>query len=81
MCMAIPSRIIAINGEIATVECFGEQRNVSLMLLGGEVALGDYVLVQAGGFAFERIEYAPAQEALQLFSEVLGQTAPADSLG
>jgi hydrogenase expression/formation protein HypC len=39
------------------------------------VALGDYVLVQAGGFAFERVEYAAAQEALQLFSEIFGQTS------
>ena len=75
MCMAIPSRIIAITGEMATVECFGEQRDVSLMLMGNEVALGDYVLVQAGGFAFERIEYAAAQETLQLFSEIISQTS------
>ena len=75
MCMAIPSRIIAIAGEMATVECFGKQREVSLMLMGNEVALGDYVLVQAGGFAFERIEYAAAQETLQLFSEIISQTS------
>ena len=77
MCMAIPSRIIAIDGKMATVECFGEQRDVSLMLVDSDVALGDYVLVQAGGFAFERLEYAAAQEALQLFSEIFGQTSSA----
>jgi hydrogenase expression/formation protein HypC len=73
--MAIPSRVIAIDGEMATVECFGEQRDVSLMLINSDVALGDYVLVQAGGFAFERVEYAAAREALQLFSEIFGQTS------
>ena len=76
MCMAIPSLIIAIDGEMATVECFGKQRNVSLMLIGKEVAPGDYVLVQAGGFAFERVEYAAAQESLQLFSEIIRQISP-----
>ena len=75
MCMAIPSRIIAIAGEMATVECFGEQRDVSLMLIGDTVALGDYVLVQAGGFAFERIEQEAAQESLKLFSSLMGQTS------
>ena len=73
MCMAIPSRIIALSGEMATVECFGEQREVSLMLMNSDVALGDYLLVQAGGFAFERVEHAVAQEALQLFSSMFGQ--------
>lgn len=77
MCMAIPSRIIALAGEMATVECFGEQRDVSLMLLGNDVALGDYVLVQAGGFAYERVEPSVAREALQFIGEVLGQSAPA----
>jgi hydrogenase expression/formation protein HypC len=77
MCMAIPSRIIAINGEMATVECFGEQRDVSLMLLSSTVALGDYVLVQAGGFAYERIEFDAAQEALHIFGDVIGQVATA----
>jgi len=75
--MAIPSRIIAIAGEMATVECFGEQRDVSLMLISSDVELGDYVLVQAGGFAFERVEHAAAQEALQLFSAVIGQALTA----
>jgi hydrogenase expression/formation protein HypC len=71
--MAIPSRVIALDGEMATVECFGEQRDVSLMLIEGKLALGDYVLVQAGGFAYERVAPSAAQEALTLFSSVLGQ--------
>jgi len=73
MCMAIPSRIIALNGDMATVECFGERRDASLMLLGNDVALGDYVLVQAGGFAFERMEHAAALEALHMFSTLFEQ--------
>ena len=39
MCMAIPSRIIELAGEMATVEAFGDQRSVSLMLMNDEVAL------------------------------------------
>ena len=71
MCMAIPSLIIALKGEMATVECFGEQREVSLMLLGNNVALGDYVLVQAGGFAFQRVEHATALETLKILCDIL----------
>jgi hydrogenase expression/formation protein HypC len=77
MCMAIPSRVIALSGEIATVECFGEQRNVSLMLIEGKLELGDYVLVQAGGFAYERVTPSAAQEALDIISSVIGQPAAA----
>jgi hydrogenase expression/formation protein HypC len=73
MCMAIPSRIVALAGEMATVECFGERRDVSLMLLSEAVVLGDYVLVQAGGFAYERIEPSTAIEALHIFSAVLNE--------
>ena len=72
MCMAIPSRIIELLGDMATVEAFGERRSVSLMLMNDEVALGDYVLVQAGGFAYERVEHQVAQEALRIFGQVVG---------
>lgn len=71
MCMAIPSRIVALEGEMATVECFGERRDVSLMLMNSDVGLGDYVLVQAGGFAYERIEPGVADEALRMLSQVI----------
>ena len=77
MCMAIPSRIVALAGDMATVECFGEQRDVSLMLIDGKLALGDYVLIQAGGFAYERVEPAAAMQTLQLLSSVIGSSATA----
>lgn len=77
MCMAIPSRVIALSGEMATVECFGEQRDVSLMLMEDALALGDYVLVQAGGFAYERVTPTAAQETLDILSAVIGQAAAA----
>jgi hydrogenase expression/formation protein HypC len=71
MCMAIPSRVVAIGGDTATVECFGTRRVVSLALLEGVVAPGDYLLVQAGGFAFEVVEAGRAQEVLALMRRVL----------
>jgi hydrogenase expression/formation protein HypC len=73
--MAIPSRIVALAGDTATVECFGEQRDVSLMLIDAPLQLGDYLLVQAGGFAYERVAPTAAMETLQLLSSVIGSTA------
>ena len=68
MCLAAPSRVISVNGLQATVECFGQLREVSLMLLDEEIAPGDYLLVQAGGLAFERVEAQRAEEALALMA-------------
>ncbi len=73
MCLAIPSRVVALAGEMATVECFGEQRKVSLMLMENPVKLDDYVLVQAGGFAYERVAPAAAMEALDIICSVIRQ--------
>lgn len=77
MCLSIPSRVVALNGEMATVECFGERREVSLMLLAEAPALGDYLLVQAGGFAYERVASSAAHTALQTLSEMMELPVPA----
>lgn len=71
MCLAVPSRVVALDGLLATVEAFGERRQVSLMLLNEEVSLGDYLLIQAGNFAFERVEAERAEESLRLMEELM----------
>lgn len=74
MCLAIPSKVVALDGLIATVEAFGDRRHVNLLLLGEEaaqVALGDYLLVQSGTFAFRRVAPEAAIESLQLFAQIL----------
>ena len=73
MCLAAPSRVIEIRAGIALTECFGQTREVSLLLLNEEIVVGDYLLVQAGGFAFERIDPARAQESLALMQELMAQ--------
>ena len=71
MCLAAPSKVIEIRDDMAVTECFGQRREVSLMLMTESVAVGDYVLIQAGGFAFERIEAQRAEESLALMAELL----------
>jgi hydrogenase expression/formation protein HypC len=73
MCLAAPSRIVEIHDDMAVTECFGQRREVSLMLMSEDVAVGDYVLIQAGGFAFERIDAERAEESLALMAELLEQ--------
>jgi hydrogenase expression/formation protein HypC len=73
MCLAVPSKVIAVDGLMATVEAFGQRRDVNLMLMQEEVAVGDYLLVQAGDFAFDRVEPERAEESLRLMAEILAQ--------
>lgn len=73
MCLAVPSKVVEIDGDMATVEAFGETRQVSLLLMPEEVSLGDYLLIQAGGFAFERVEAERAEESLRLMRELMEQ--------
>lgn len=72
MCMAIPSRIVAIDGDTATVEAFGVERVTSLMLMSEPVAVGDYLVLGVGGsFAAEKVEAEAAEAALAYLAEML----------
>ncbi len=63
MCLAVPSRIVEIKDQVATVDVDGVTREASLMLLD-DISVGDYVIVHAG-FAIERIDEEVAQQTLQ----------------
>ena len=69
MCLAIPAKVIKVNGNLAKVD-FGEgvlrEVNVSLV----DVKAGDYVLVHAG-YAIQVLSEEEAMETLKLWSEIL----------
>ncbi len=69
MCLAVPSRIVEIKENVATVDVDGVTREASLMLLDN-VAVGDYVIVHAG-FAIERIDEAVARQTLADMREMV----------
>ena len=70
MCVAIPAKIISKEDLLATVEVYGARRQVNLMLLPEEAAIGDYVLVHAG-FAIQKVDVEAGKETLKIFDEVL----------
>ncbi|MCW8885276.1 MAG: HypC/HybG/HupF family hydrogenase formation chaperone [Motiliproteus sp.] len=76
MCIGVPSKVVALNDQMATVECFGQLRDVSLILMCEEVSLGDYLLIQVGDFAVEIIEPQRAEEALAFIREIEGLQPP-----
>jgi len=65
MCLGVPSKVIALGNGVATVESFNTQREVSLLMLEESVAIGDYLLIQIGGFAAEKISADDAKLALE----------------
>lgn len=69
MCLAIPAKIMALNGEKAKVD-FGQGvlRDVNVSLV--EAKLGDYVLVHAG-YAIQVLEEKEALETLSLWNDIL----------
>ncbi|MEM1550762.1 MAG: HypC/HybG/HupF family hydrogenase formation chaperone [Candidatus Bathyarchaeia archaeon] len=69
MCLAVPARIIEINGDLAKVDFGGgviREANVSLV----DAKVGDYVLVHAG-YAIQVLEKEEAEETLMLWKEIL----------
>ena len=59
MCLAIPSKIIKIENNMATIDVDGVQREASLLLLE-DAKVGEYVIVHAG-FAIQKIDESAAQ--------------------
>lgn len=69
MCLAIPAKVLEIQGDVAKVD-FGQGivRDVNVMLV--EVRVGKYVLVHAG-YAIQVLDQEAAEETLRLWEELL----------
>ncbi len=68
MCLAIPMKIIEVDGVTAVTEVDGVKRRARLDLLP-EAGVGDYVLVHAG-LAIAQVDAAAAQETLDLLRKL-----------
>ena len=68
MCLAIPTRIRSVNGQLAEVEIGGVGRTISLTLTP-DAQVGDYVIVHTG-FAISVLDQEEAEESLRLFAEL-----------
>lgn len=67
MCLAIPSKIIAIKDNMGVIDVAGVRRETSLLLVENP-QVGDWVIVHAG-FAIQIIDDATAQESLRYLRE------------
>ncbi len=68
MCLAVPGKILEIDGDTARVDFGGITREANVVLVP-EAAVDSYVLVHAG-FAIQVLNEAEAEETLSLFREL-----------
>ena len=78
MCLAIPVRVVELQGEsTAIVDLDGIRKAISLALVDG-VQVGDYVILHVG-YALTRLDPDEAERTLALFAEL--PKAPAATQG
>ena len=68
MCLAVPLKILSIEGNKARAEAGGVAREIRVDFQPG-VAVGDFVIVHAG-FAIERLDPEEARLDLEAWEEV-----------
>lgn len=68
MCLAIPARIVELQGDNAVVDAMGNRWRAKTTLIEG-AKIGDLVLIHAG-FAIALVEEEEAKKTWQLIAEI-----------
>ncbi len=68
MCLAIPARIVELEGDKAVVDAMGNRWRAKTTLLP-EAKLGDLILIHAG-FAISLVDEEEAKKTWQLIAEI-----------
>lgn len=68
MCLAIPAKVVSVDGKSAKVSIEDVEYTASLLLLD-DVKPGDYIMLHAG-FAIEKVDPEEAAETLRLLNEI-----------
>ncbi len=68
MCLAIPGKVVSVDGNIAVIDFGGVKRETNISLV--EVKPGEYVIVHAG-FAIQVVDELDALETIKLWEELL----------
>jgi hydrogenase expression/formation protein HypC len=73
MCLAVPAKVLEVNGATARVEIGGNIREANLSLVEDAKA-GDYIMLHAG-FAIAKYEPEEALRTLELLKELANGAA------
>jgi len=74
MCLAMPAKILSIDGDEAEVDFGGVIRKTNVSMVDAKV--GEYVIIHAG-FAIQKVDEEEAKETLQLWNEFLDSSEEA----
>ena len=79
MCLAIPGKVLEIQGNTAKVDFgYGTTRNVDITLV--DVEVGQYVLIHVG-CAIQVLDKEEAEETLKLWREILASPGGSTDAG
>ena len=68
MCLAVPARIVELDGDNAVVELDGVRRSGNVSLIE-DASIGDYVLIHAG-FAIQKWSESDVVEFHEIMAEI-----------
>jgi len=67
MCLAYPGRIVSLNGDRATADFDGIEKEANVSLVK-DVKVNDFIMVHAG-FAIQKMDKEEAGEVFRLYEE------------
>jgi hydrogenase expression/formation protein HypC len=77
MCLAVPMKVVRVQGERATAIIDGVEREIGTALVP-DISEGDYVIVHAG-FAIQKLSESEAKETLAIFAQMAELAAKEDA--
>jgi hydrogenase expression/formation protein HypC len=72
MCLAVPAKVISINGANAQADMMGNMTSADISLLEN-VQIGDYIIIHAG-FAIQKYDENEAKATLDILHELFEKT-------
>ncbi len=66
MCLAIPGKILKVNGQMAEIDYNGIKKEINISMV--DVKVGDFVMVHAG-FAIEKMDVDHANDVNRYLAE------------
>ncbi len=69
MCLAIPGKVVKIEGNVAIVDYGGIRREARIDFIR-DLKVGDYVIVHTG-FAIEKLDEKAAMKSIEAWEEIM----------
>jgi len=68
MCLAVPGKVMEVDGDEALIDFGGVTRKANISLV--EASEGEYVIVHAG-YAIQKLDEKEAKESLDAWEEIM----------